>query len=46
VAFQAPAPADLKPGEKIFIAAATKLASGSYEAARIAFGKDGLTPPM
>ncbi|MGO9174489.1 MAG: hypothetical protein ACLP7P_21345 [Rhodomicrobium sp.] len=46
VAFQLAAPADLKPGEKVFIAAATKLAGGNYEAARIAFGKDGLTPPM
>jgi hypothetical protein len=46
VAFQPAAAADLKAGQKIFVAAATKLADGSYEAARIAFGKDGLTPPM
>ncbi len=46
VAFEAASPADLKPGEKVFIAAAIKLPGGSYEAARIAFGKDGLTPPM
>jgi hypothetical protein len=46
VAFQPAAASDLKPGQKIFIAAATKLADGSYEAARIAFGKDGLNPPM
>jgi hypothetical protein len=46
VAFQAAAVSDLKPGQKIFIAAATKLPDGSYEAARIAFGKDGLNPPM
>jgi Domain of unknown function (DUF5666) len=46
VAFQPAAASDLKAGQKIFIGAATKLADGSYEAARIAFGKDGLTPPM
>jgi Domain of unknown function (DUF5666) len=46
VAFQPTAASDLKAGQKIFIAAATKLPDGSYEAARIAFGKDGLTPPM
>jgi hypothetical protein len=46
VAFQPAAASDLKTGQKIFISAATKLADGSYEAARIAFGKDGLTPPM
>lgn len=46
VAFQPAAAADLKAGQKVFIGAATKLADGSYEAARIAFGKDGLTPPM
>jgi hypothetical protein len=46
VAFQPAAAADLKPGQKIFVAAATKLPDGSYEAPRIAFGKDGLTPPM
>jgi hypothetical protein len=37
---------DLKPGAKIFIAAAKKLADGSLEAARINYGKDGVTPPM
>jgi len=46
VAFQPAAASDLKAGQKVFIAAATKLADGSYEAARIAFGKDGLIPPM
>jgi hypothetical protein len=46
VAFQPAAASDLKAGQKIFVAAATKLADGSYEAPRIAFGKDGLTPPM
>jgi len=46
VAFQPAAASDLKAGQKIFIAAAAKLPDGSYEAARIAFGKDGVTPPM
>jgi hypothetical protein len=37
---------ELKPGTKIFIAAAKKLPDGSLEAPRINYGKDGLTPPM
>jgi hypothetical protein len=39
-------PAELKPGTKIFIAAAQKQADGSLQAARISYGRDGLTPPM
>jgi len=46
VAFQPGSVSDLKPGEKVFIGAATKLPDESFEAARIAFGRDGLTPPM
>jgi hypothetical protein len=38
--------ADLKPGVKIFIAAASKRADGSLQTERINYGKDGLTPPM
>jgi hypothetical protein len=38
--------ADLKPGTKIFIAAAKKKPDGTLQAARINYGKDGLTPPM
>jgi len=38
--------ADLKPGAKIFIAAAKKLPDGTLQAARVNYGKDGLTPPM
>jgi hypothetical protein len=38
--------ADLKPGTKIFIAAAKKQPDGNLQAARINYGKDGLTPPM
>jgi len=37
---------DLKPGTKIFIAAAKKRADGTLQAARINYGKDGLAPPM
>ncbi len=37
---------DLKPGVKVFIAAATKQADGSLVTPRINFGKDGITPPM
>jgi len=37
---------ELKPGAKIFIAAAKKLPDGTLQASRVNFGKDGLTPPM
>jgi len=38
--------ADLKPGAKIFIVAALPQPDGSFTAARVNVGKDGLTPPM
>lgn len=38
--------AELKPGIKIFIAAARTQPDGSLQAARISYGRDGLTPPM
>jgi hypothetical protein len=38
--------ADLKPGTKIFVAGAKKQPDGTLQAARINYGKDGLTPPM
>ena len=38
--------ADLKPGTKIFVAAAKKQPDGTLQAARINYGKDGMTPPM
>jgi len=38
--------AELKPGTKIFIGAATKQEDGSLRTPRINYGKDGLTPPM
>jgi hypothetical protein len=37
---------ELKPGAKIFIAAAKKLPDETLQAPRVNFGKDGLTPPM
>jgi hypothetical protein len=46
VAFQPGDRQDLKPGTKIFIVAAVKQPDGSYETARINYGKDGITPPM
>ena len=37
---------ELKPGAKIFIAAATKLPDGTLEAPAVNVGRDGLAPPM
>ena len=38
--------AEVRPGTKIFIAAAQKQPDGSLQATRISYGRDGLTPPM
>jgi hypothetical protein len=38
--------ADLKPGTKVFVAAAKKQSDGTLQTPRITYGKDGLTPPM
>jgi outer membrane lipoprotein SlyB len=38
--------ADLKPGTKIFIPAWAKKADGSWEAAVVLVGRDGIIPPM
>jgi hypothetical protein len=46
VGYEPATKADLKPGQKIFVAAATKLPDGVIEVANISYGKDGLTPPM
>jgi hypothetical protein len=46
VTYEPAAKTDLKPGVKIFIAAAKKQPDGTLEAGRIGFGKDGMTPPM
>ena len=37
---------ELKPGAKIFIAAAAKKDDGTLEAAAISVGRDGIVPPM
>jgi hypothetical protein len=37
---------DLKPGIKVFVAAAKKQSDGTLQTPRITYGKDGLTPPM
>jgi hypothetical protein len=37
---------ELKPGAKIFIAAANKKEDGMLEATAISVGRDGITPPM
>jgi hypothetical protein len=37
---------DLKPGIKVFVAAAKKQPDGTVQTPRITYGKDGLTPPM
>jgi len=37
---------DLKPGTRIFVAAAKKQADGTLQTPRITYGKDGLVPPM
>jgi hypothetical protein len=37
---------ELKPGAKIFIAAANKKDDGTLEAAAVSVGRDGVTPPM
>ncbi|TMH66489.1 MAG: hypothetical protein E6H48_11125 [Betaproteobacteria bacterium] len=46
VSYVPAAKSELKPGVKIFIAAATARPDGILEAPRVNFGKDGLTPPM
>jgi hypothetical protein len=46
VGYEPATKADLKPGVKIFVANAPKLADGAIEVANISYGKDGLTPPM
>jgi hypothetical protein len=38
--------AEVRPGTKIFIAAAQKQPDGSLLATRISYGRDGLMPPM
>ena len=45
VKYDAATKADLKAGQRIFVANATKLADGTLEVASISFGKD-IAPPM
>jgi hypothetical protein len=37
---------DLKPGTRIFVAAAKKQSDGTLQTSRVTYGKDGLMPPM
>jgi ribosomal protein L2 len=37
---------EIKPGTKVFVAAAKKQPDGTLLTPRITYGKDGLTPPM
>jgi hypothetical protein len=46
VTFAPATDADLKPGEKIFSAAASKLPDGTIVASNITVGRNGLNPPM
>lgn len=46
VMFAQGSPVDLKPGEKIFVAAAKKLPDGTLEAPAITVGANGVNPPM
>ena len=46
VGFEPSSKAELKPGVKVFVAAAPKLPDGSLDVANISYGKDGMTPPM
>jgi hypothetical protein len=46
VGYEASSKDALKPGVKVFVAAAPKLADGSLDVANISYGKDGMTPPM
>jgi len=46
VTYEPATKAELKPGVKVFVAAAPKLPDGSLDVANISYGKDGMTPPM
>ncbi len=46
VGYEPATKADLKPGEKVFVAGAPKLPDGTLDVATISFGKNGMTPPM
>jgi hypothetical protein len=46
VTFAPATDADLKPGEKVFSATATKLPDGTIVASNITVGRNGINPPM
>ena len=46
VTFAPATAADLKPGEKVFSAAANKLPDGTIVASNITVGRNGISPPM
>ena len=46
VTFAPATTADLKPGENIFVAAATKEPDGTLDAPNVTVGRDGVNPPM
>ena len=46
VAYAPATAADLKPGEKVFVAAATKDADGTLTAPNITVSRNGVNPPM
>jgi hypothetical protein len=46
VTFAPATEADLKPGEKVFSAAANKLPDGTIVASNITVGRNGIGPPM
>jgi hypothetical protein len=46
VTFAPASDADLKPGEKVFSATASKLPDGTIVASNITVGRNGLNPPM
>jgi hypothetical protein len=46
VGYEPASKAELKPGVKVFVAAAPKLPDGTLDVANISYGKDGMTPPM
>jgi hypothetical protein len=46
VTFAPATEADLKPGEKVFSAAAKKLSDGTILASNISVGRNGINPPM
>ena len=38
--------AEVRPGTKLFVTSAVRQPDGTWQATRVAYGRDGLTPPM